>query len=296
MRIFLVMGLLLFTTVNASFAQSKRKNKPVSYQRHYNEILPKAPQFKPNGWIFAPGATYMLTPFLYQKSTYPVSDSSEYIARARGLGKPGIYAEIGRYRMLPYGRLFKYFDYGVSYTGLRGSERSNGQLESIPEGNNLGSLTQAQGTYGFHYAQSFFNLNNVWRISKYNFVQQSIGLNAGYAFLANQGGATVAPIATLNPGRVNAQLHYKIGYGIKMRGNWLIIPSIETPVLNLWKWENGRSSMAFFASRYRPIMFSLRIFLMRPSNTMDCTPVRTREGVKMPTDMDKQQQLQDGPK
>jgi hypothetical protein len=267
------------------------KKKPVSFQKHYNEVLPKAPQYKLSGWHFAPGATYMLTPFVYQNRVFDETDVSRFDARARGIGKPGLYAEVGRYRMLPYLPFFEYLDYSISYKSLRGSERANGQYVSVPAEAPLSPLEQTEGDFGFHYAELNVNLNHIWRISKYNFIQHSIGVNGGYAFLANQGGATVSPVTQLNPGRINAQLHYKLGWGIKMRGNWLLIPSIETPILNVWPFENGRSSMGFFASRYRPLIFSLRFFFMRPANTMDCTPVKTREGLMMPTDMNKQQQM-----
>ena len=287
----IIPSILLLIALSATAFAQKGRNKPVSFQKHYNEILPKTPQFKKSGWILGPGATYMLTPFIYQSRTYNETDVSKYDARARGLGKPGLYAEIGRYQMLEYWYFFKYMDYGISYTGLRGNERSNGQLVSVPAEAALSPLEEYRGSFGYHYAQAFVNFNHVWRISKYNFIQNSLGANAGYASIANQGGSTVPPAAGTNPGRIAAQLHYKLGFGIKMRGNWLLIPSLETPILNGLPWENGRSSYGFFASRYRPIIFSLRFFFMRPANTMDCTPVRTREGLKMPTDMDKQQQM-----
>lgn len=292
MRIFLI-ALLLIGPVLSSFGQfGKKKNKPVTYKRHYNEILPAAPQCKKSGWILGPGATHMLTPFVYQGRTFDETATSKFDARARGIGKPGLYAEVGRYQMLEYSKLFKYFDYGISYEGLRGNERANGQYVSIPDEAVLSPLEESRGSFGYHYAQGFFNLNNVVRISKYNFIQNSIGVNAGYAFLANLGGTGLSPAdANQNPGRIQAQLHYKIGFGIKMRGNWLIIPALETPILNGWKWENGRSSHGFFASRYRPIIFSLRFFFIRNANTLDCTPVKTREGLMMPTDMNKQQQM-----
>jgi hypothetical protein len=276
----------------SAFAQKRRgKQKPVSFQKHYNEVLPKAPQFKNSGWIIGPGATYMLAPFVSLNKTYQKTDVSKFDAKIAASGKPGIYLEAGRYKTLPYSRLFKYFDYGISYKSLRGKESGQGQYVSLPSETPLSIYKQTQGTFGYHYAEAFFNLNHIWRIGKYNFLQHSIGANAGYAFLTNQSGNTVSATTNANPGSFSTQLHYKLGYGIKMRGNWLLIPAIETPILNVMPFEAPRSSYAFFASRYRPLIFSLRFFFMRPANTLDCTPVRTREGLKMPTDMDKQNQM-----
>lgn len=285
-------GILVLLAVSfalTGFAQ--RKQKPVTFKKHYNEILPASPQYKLSGWHFAPGATYMFTPFISLNKSYSAGDSLTFESKVRATGKPGFYAEIGRYNMLPHGRLFKYLDYGVSYKGLRGKETSEGQLIRTSDEQPVGAATAGEGSFGYHYTEAFFNLNSTWRISKYNLVQQSIGINAGYAFLSNYSGTTVGTATPQNPGRFSTQLHYKLGFGIKMRGNWMVIPSLETPILNILPFEPPRSSLGFFASRYRPVILSVRILLMRPSNTMDCTPVRTREGVKMPTDMDKQKQM-----
>lgn len=288
-----IIALIISSLFAGELHAQRGKQKPVSFQKHYNEILPKAPQYKMNGWFFAPGATYMLTPFVYQNRTFDKTATQQFEARARGLGRPGIYAEVGRFQMLPYWRIFKFMDYGISYKGLRGSEKANGQYVAIPSEAQIPPLQQTQGTFGFHYAEAFVNFNHIWRISKYNFIQHSIGANAGYAFLPNQSGTSLSPVGFENPGRIAAQLHYKLGFGIKMRGDWLIIPSLETPVLNVLPFESGRSSYGFFSSRYRPIIFSIRFMFMRAANTLDCTPVRTREGLKMPTDMDKQNQMDD---
>lgn len=291
LRILAIFSFIIMCS-NPVFAQKKRmKQKPVSFNRHYNEILPAKPQFKPSGWILGPGVTYMATTFEPINKTFQKTDVSQFNAKLTALGRPGLYAEVGRYRMFQYSKLIKYMDYGISYKGLRGTEKGEGQWVSLPGEVATTALEQTSGQFGYHYAEAFVNFNHVWRLGKYNFLQNSIGANAGYAFISNLAGATVSAAATGNPGQFSTQLHYKLGYGIKMRGNWLIIPALETPILNILPFEPPRSSLGFFASRYRPVILSVRIFFMRPANTLDCTPVRTREGTKMPTDMGKQKQL-----
>ena len=284
---------MLFVVVSASvMAQKKRgKQKPISFQKHYNDILPAKPQFKPSGWLLGPGLTYMATTFVPIKKTFQKTETQQFDAKLSALGKIGLYAEVGRYRMFQYSKLIKYMDYGISYKGLRGKEKAEGQWVSLPGEAAISALEQTSGKFGYHYAEAFVNFNHVWRIGKYNFIQNSLGVNAGYAFIANLAGATVSAAATGNPGQFSTQLHYKLGYGIKMRGNWLIIPALETPILNVLPFEPPRSSLGFFASRYRPVILSIRFFFMRPANTLDCTPIRTREGTKMPTDMGKQRQM-----
>lgn len=289
MKRFVLLTIIILLSGLAVFAQ-KRNQKPVSFNRHYNEILPHEPQYKLSGWLIAPGATYMMTRFIDRNETLSESATERYEAEFTPLGNPGIYLEVGRYRMLKYSSLIKYIDYGIAYKSLRGKESATGSVVSVPGETELANY-EASGTFGYHYATLHFNANHVWRIGEYNFLQNSLGVNGDYAFITNYGQTSIPQAELADPGNFLLNLHYKIGYGIKMRGNWLIIPSLETPILNVMPFELPRSSLGFFTSRYRPIIFSLRFMFMRPANTMDCTPVRTREGKVMPTDMDKQKMM-----
>lgn len=290
MRFSAVIFILAFVFSLANTATAQRKQKPVSYNKHYNEILPSEPKFKMNGWLFAPGGTYMLARTIGRTETLLTDSTTTTEGKFAPLGKPALYAEVGRYKMMKYSGLIKYIDYGLSYRGQRGRHKST--ISTIfTETDSILTEQEVVSTFGYHYIEAFFNANHVWRISKYNFIQNSLGINAGYAFLNNSNNTAVPLVTSAIPGRIQAQLHYKIGFGIKMRGNWLLIPSIETPILNAYAWDNGRSSVEFINSRYRPVVVSLRFFFSRPANTLDCTPIKTREGVKMPSDMEKQGQM-----
>lgn len=282
---------LLVVLVSSFFASAQKKNqKPVSFNRHYNEILPHTPQYELSGWTFAPGGTYMLARTLGKTETLLTDSSTQLDARFAPVGKPAFYAEVGRYKMLKYSNLIKYIDYGLSYKGLRGMQKST-YSTIFTETDSVISETEYKSNFGYHFIEAYFNANHVWRISKYNFIQNTLGVNGGYAFLANIDNATLPNVTSNIPQRYQFQLHYKLGFGIKMRGDWLIIPAVETPILNVLPFDNGRSSMNFFTSRYRPIIFSLRFMLMRPADTMKCTPVKTKDGTLMPSDMDKQGQM-----
>ena len=60
------------------------------------------------------------------------------------------------------------------------------------------------------------------------------------------------------PSNIWAQLHYKFGIGIRVGERLYAIPSVEIPILNGWKWEDGRSTLGAFNSRYRPVIISVR--------------------------------------
>jgi hypothetical protein len=282
--------LLLFGFLMQPIFAQKRNQKPVSFNKHYNEIFPHAPQFELNGWHFAPGATYMLARTLPKIEMLATDSFTTTEGKYSPIGKPAFYAEVGRYKVMKYSGLIKYIDYGISYKGLLGRHKST-ISQSFVETDSVMSETEVVSKFGYHFLEAYVNANHVWRIRKYNFVQNSLGLNAGYAIIAKTENATI-PLTTSNiPARYQFQLHYKLGFGIKMRGNWMIIPSVETPIITALPWDDGRSSMNFFTSRYRPLIFSLRFLFLRPVDTMKCTPVKTREGTLMPSDMEKQGQM-----
>lgn len=283
--------LTLLLLVHGALVFGQRKNqKPVTFNRHYNEILPHAPQFELNGWTFGLGGTYMLARTLGKTETIATESTYRLDAKYAPIGKPALYAEFGRYKMLKYSKWIKYVDYGLSYKGLRGMQKTTFTTVDLVSGNTTAEEVY-RNNFGYHFAEAYANANHVWRISKYNFIQNSIGLNGGYAFLAKENSADLPNVTSNVPKRYQMQLHYKLGFGIKMRGNWLIIPTLETPILTALPFDKGKSSMHFFTSRYRPLIFGVRIMLMKPADTMKCTPVKTKDGTLMPSDMDKQGQL-----
>ena len=78
-----------------------------------------------------------------------------------------------------------------------------------------------------------------------------------------------------NTDKLNFSIHLKIGYGIKFSKTLFIIPTIETPIINLKKWEQGQSTFGIFNSRYRPIILKVRFIWLKKLGKSDCPPVYT---------------------
>ena len=73
------------------------------------------------------------------------------------------------------------------------------------------------------------------------------------------------------PGTFLAQLHYRFGFGFKVRSGLFIVPSIETPILTVVPFDDGKSTLQYFSSRYRPLLISIRIMLLDKRKSADCT-------------------------
>ncbi len=221
------------------------------------------------GFHFAPGITHHITR-AHEKQIGSTAEKVELEPKGRISG----YFEFGAYHFLfGAGRFLNYMDYSVAYKILKGKEAMTGSF-----GNGEGKFTD-------HYALLNFNVNNVWQLTNFSFLQNSIGVNADYAFTSNMEYGNPALGETLTERKpIITQLHYRIGYGFKLSSKWFMIPTIEVPILTVYEWDTFNPSTYFFNSRYLPIIFSIRFAWLRSKRNMDCPPVYAPKG---------QEQMQD---
>jgi len=198
-------------------------------------------QYRMQNFFLSPGLTFML----------PNALENEFSKR----GRLGLIFEGGAYHIFERGgNIFNYMDYGAGYKRLSGSEFNDVNNKSIFKQN---------------YISSFFNINNIWQLSSKKFLQSSIGANLDYKFFEKD-----TPLPN-NTDKLNFSFHFKLGYGIKFSKTLFIIPTIETPIFNLKKWENGKSNFGIFNSRYRPIILKVRFIWLKKLGKSDCPPVYT---------------------
>lgn len=256
--------LSVFTDISAQIKRPKHKTrdrKETLYRQKVGEVFPENDyQYKMNGWYWGPGITYSLpTPSKHTKS-FKDSQDNPFDVDFDPSGKFGLYLEGGRYKILQYSYLFKYMDYGLAYKWLRGTEDF-----SYPAGGGTGKFSD-------HFLLAHLNFNNVINITDNSFLQNAIGLNADYAIVKSRkpgfGSGEAYPAGFV------AQIHYKIGYGFKVNDRLMVIPALETPVLNLYPFEFPKSNLGYMNSRYRPILFSVRLLYLRPTG-VECPPVYT---------------------
>lgn len=249
--------LLVFTLLLSlpSYSQylSNRKNKDlVDYKR-----------YKQGGWLISPGLTYM-----YPNRIKYYNDSTEKDPNVDPHGRIALYLEAGRYFIFyKGGNVFNYLDYSLAYKRLSGSEE----------------YFDNKGIFKQNFLLGNFNINNIIQLSDYTFIQNSLGINFDWKFMEKYEGSG-SPIGA-NTGNFLLSLHYKLGYGIKVTEKLFVIPTLETPILNGLIWENGKSTYGIFSSRYRPIIFSVRLAWLKSPSRGDCPPVYGPDG-----DADKQQQ------
>ena len=122
-------------------------------------------------------------------------------------------------------------------------------------------LQSGEVAFSNHYVSAFINANNVKEYGGKRFLQNSFGLRLGYnvASYATQLKIPTVSTSEATKGKLVAQLHYKLGFGFKVKNRFLMIPTVELPFFNLWPFDFGMGSIGAFNSRYSPVMFNVRI-------------------------------------
>ena len=262
----LFMGLLVLPA-NEALAQ-RRNNRPVR-----GKVFPDLRYVKPTGYFFSPGATYMMAPFWRKKDLGDIDTEDAVLqSNVRPFGSPGIFAEVGRYHILDRWIYFEYLDYSIAYKSLRGIETHEITTLQKPDLTDQGTA-RSVGRFGDHFVSGNVNLNHVFSFTGSYMMQNSIGANVDYAIIANRTPGSASQAAQSLPPTLQAGIHYKFGLGMKISSKLLVIPAVETPILNILKFESGRSSLQYFHSRYRPIIFSIRFMMFREQGLEACPPV-----------------------
>ncbi len=239
--------LLFLLITNFTYAQFHgRKHQPLM---ELNGI------YSMSGWFFSPGPTYM---WPNKIKWLGGQENPNFNPR----GRIGLYLEFGRYNIFPEGgAFFNYMDYSLAYKRLSGSETQDGDKKIFRKNYLLGN----------------FNINNIFQLSDRTFLQNSLGANLDFKLWERS-----------DPGADNKRLlfslHYKFGFGLKLTKTLFIIPSIETPILNIREWDGGRSSYFLFNSHYRPLIFSCRLIWLRSPSKGACPPVYVNPGDKAKQD------------
>lgn len=246
------------------------------YDRKRPEIFPTDGKMRRGGFYFAPGLTYTLTRFEDEEEEVFRNADTSYTALFDPDGALGLYLEAGWFVATADPVILDYWDFGLAYKQLKGSEAFAGTLL---RGDSIGQLL-GSGDFNDQHLTAHVNANKLVQTGDYQFVQFSLGANLDYRFGTSR---SYAPdVAVLNrqgfPPELIGQVHMKVGYGFRITQQLMIIPALETPVFSLQPDDDGRfGALRWFSSDYRPILFSVRFLFLRYPGGFKCVPVRNNE-------------------
>lgn len=204
-------------------------------------------------------------------------------------GKPGFFAEVGLAHF-PKKRskislalktvLVSYYDWGIGFKYLGGQETT-----TINYYNSLGELSstdQGKGEFYNGYLYGRFTLHKNINLSKKFFIDNGLGANFDFRLLdGNKGyeGVTSPEEQSFHKPLV-AQLHYDLGFGIKLNRRSYLIPGVQVPIVGLYEWRGGCAALKWYNSNYVPLLAHIKFIYLFEKKVKGCNTPGTEEDKK----------------
>ncbi len=225
------------------------------------------------GWYWGLGLTFM-QPYLKEKyDSLNTPLSIQYEAAPKG--KFGATAEIGFFKMTNR-KIINYRDIGLRWKWFRAGENFSTTTYS---GNSVISSVEQKGKSSDHLISLHYNLGYRYDRDDRLFFLNGLGINADYFLFTKRTDSGLMPGITYQyPQNLSLQLHYFFGIGfVSADKKRIIIPMIETPVLNILPFTHIVSTHPYFNTRFRPILLTVRFLFLRQNKS--CPPVYNPAGI-----------------
>lgn len=242
--------------------------------RKHPDIFPLDGKMRRSGFFFAPGLTWTLAPFSDRQDEYRIGQDSLFTATYHGKGALGLYLEAGWFISTRDPVILDYWDFGVAYKQLKGSEASQGTLAL---GDSVGQWL-GDGTFNDQHLTFAVNANKLFHVADYRFLQLSLGANVDWRFGSDRAfEGVLVPGTQQFPPEFIGQLHAKLGFGFKLTQQLMIIPALETPFFSVLPEDQGLGRLQWFNTTYRPLILSVRFLFLRYPKGWACPTVKNNE-------------------
>jgi len=247
-------------------------------------------EYRPFGLQISAGPTFMLTrrfPITKQIET-PFRD---YEITTKPNGLPGVFVEVG---MLHFpGKRSKlsqrlkyifvsYIDWGIGFKLLGGEEYSKITTLDPTTGAALGSVDQT-GKFYNGFVSGRVTLHKNFYLGKKYFIDNGLGLNFDYNVMRAPEATpyTATMLSVGQPHRFHhpfvAQMHYELGFGIRLNRRSMLIPSAQVPILGFHEWRGGASALKWFDSNYLPLLVKIKWTYLFEKKVKGCAPARVND-------------------
>jgi len=231
------------------------------HYRGYNDVFPSFGNFERRGWVLSPSLTYMLPQLKAPSQRVYFQGGAAYDIDYNPAGRVGVGLEVGRFHLIDNSQLISHVQLNMGIKVLRGVERFQATLAN--ETSSLPGVLQNEGAFSHSYATMSFAASNIQQFSRTGFIQNSIGINGDYRIASastyNKAGL---PIDLATPSQFIFQANYSLGIGFRVSGNILVVPSLETPIVNIYEYEDLKSTLKVFNSRYRPFILKVSVLML----------------------------------
>lgn len=248
--------------------------------------------YTPYGMQFQFGPAFMATS--KKTNTFDLDHNTTHVGgnyTHTNAGNIGFYAELGMMhfpkkrsklsKRLKY-VFVSYYDWGIGYKHIGGAEKTTVNYNNAAVVENDGSFYHGHVFGRFSLHKNFY----LGEEKKY-FIDNGLGINVDYRLVQGNSFYTgeVAPGQRSLYNNLVAQLHYSLGFGIKVRRGLYVIPGVRTPILGYQQVSstveangNGSGSKAYFgnpsfqwfSSKYWPVYAHVKIMFLFEKKTKGC--------------------------
>jgi|GEM_PF-303205 len=248
----------------------------VGAQKQYLPLYTPNGNHQLRGWYFAPGITYMMpTRFDF---TNKIGETEEFATMATydPGGRVSLYMGVGRFKMLNKMIFPHRIEYGLAYKRLSGFENVLVRQVAAVDNAVLGEQN-GQSSFRDNYLSANFTMGQYFQIGEYTYMLGSAGVNADWMFIGNRTIASGVPgVGTELPPSLLFQGFLRFGFGYKLESGWFVEPSLESPIMNFFPFENGRSTLGYFSTRYRPFILTVRLYRQDLRKAADCVGTNSK--------------------
>ena len=229
-----------------------------------------------DGIQFNVGASYLLASKELSGELSSGSGRGEY--QISPAGKLGYFVELGfahfpkwtgiPIKFLKKSRIIDYFDWGIGYKVLAGSESTS--IDRFNSSNEL--ISNSSGVGDFQNISIFSRVSAHSLIycgkkkidkARKHFIDNAFGFNFDYTQSQgnqeyNDGFTDDYALEHKFQGQFNLQFHYSLGIGIRFNRAWMMIPALEIPVIGIHEWNGFNAKMNWFSSQYWPVFLRVK--------------------------------------
>jgi hypothetical protein len=274
----LLSTILTLTIVFAAFSQrdlTPSRKRDAFGSRDFNN-------YRPYGLQISAGPTYNLTNSGSVLTQPSLSDGGQrYRYELSDKGRLGAFIELGmaHFPMTPRKtRLWSYFDWGLGLQMYSGTEDI--RIDYLTSTNEVLKSENSKARWSNTMATARFTAHRNMYLGKKYFIDHALGINLDYRIATNTVPHTFdtqtfqngSPAEQVYSGEIAAQIHYGLGFGVKLRRNLFLIPSVELPVFGIAEWNKGNPSTLWFSSYYWPIKARVKLIWLfkQKSKPGDC--------------------------
>ena len=265
-----LISLLTYSTLDAQKLYKPKKNRKDFFGKVES---PNDGKVRPIGLQVQVGPTYTFTKKVNETFKSELDSVNRYYEYTHDpSGKLGFFAEVGlvHFNMkdpkFKFGRFVDYIDWGIGFKLIKGRETTT--VSQFDASGNLLITNTGEGNFSKGYVYGRFAVHKLQYLNKTKkiFLDHSLGLNGDYSMLqkSTYKGARIMSTENYSPD-FRAQLHYDLGFGIRLKKGRYLIPGIQLPVLGIQEWNNGSAKLQWFSSKYYPVMFHLKYIHLFPA-------------------------------